>query len=392
MARNKLSETRIRALTKTGVHGDGDGLYLRVRGPESKAWIFVWRRANRRREMGLGSYGDGTAAVSLARAREKAECIRQLLARGEDPAVPKRADRATTFADVMEDVLAAKEAEWRNPKHGDQWRMTLRTYAAPLHDLPVAGVTVNDVLETLRPHWVERPETASRLRGRIEAVLDAAKARGLRAGDNPASWKGGLKSLLPKQSKLTRGHHEAIEFSLLPAAIKRLRIAAGVSARAVEFAALTAARSGEVRGAVWDEIDLDNAVWTIPAIRMKAEREHRVPITERAIEILRAQHQRSRSDLVFEGGRDSKPISETAMTKALRSAAADDAITLHGLRSAFRDWAGDETHHPRDVIETALAHRLGDATEQAYRRKDALAKRRALMIDWGKFCEGASNG
>lgn len=377
MARNKLSEKRIRTLP-TGIHSDGDGLFLRVRKGGSRQWFFIYRRGPNRKEIGLGGYGQGTAPVSLALAREKAEVIRQRLARGEDLLQRK------TFLDVMEDVIAVKEASFRNDKHKAQWRMTLDRYAEPLHAKPIADITRDDVVETLKAIWSTIPETADRTRMRIAAVIDHAKARGLYVGDNPADWRGGLKELLPARKKLTRGHHEAVPYKDLPAVVVRLRSAAGISARAVEFTALTAARSGEVRGAVRDEFDLDAALWTIPAERMKAARPHEVPLPGRAVEIVRAAMQQSTSDLVFEGGKAGSSISDTAMVKALRAAGAGDA-TLHGLRSSFRDWAGDQTNYPRDVAEAALAHVLTDKTEAAYRRGTALEKRRALMEEWASY-------
>lgn len=377
MARNKLSETRIRTLP-VGIHSDGDGLFLRVRNGGSKQFFFIYKRDGKRTELGLGGHGQGTAPVSLALAREKADAIRERLARGDDLVSRK------TFADAMEDVIAVKEAGFRNEKHKAQWRMTLDEYAKPLHKKPIADITRDDVVETLKPIWSTIPETADRTRMRIAAVLDHARARGLYVGSNPADWRGGLKELLPARQKLTRGHHAAVGYKDLPAVIAKLRTASGVSARAVEFAALTAGRSGEVRGAVWSEFDLDAAIWVIPAPRMKAGREHRVPLPDRAVEILKAQRQLATGDLVFEGGKEGASISDTAMVKALRLASGDGA-TLHGLRSSFRDWAGDETHHPREIIETALAHVIKDRTEAAYRRQDALAKRRLLMNDWARY-------
>lgn len=386
MARGKLSETKIKALAEPGIYGDGDGLYLRVQKGLSKNWLFIWRRANKRNEMGLGGYGRGTAPVSLALAREKAEAVRQQLARGEDPRGDHK-PKVTTFKECMERVIEAREAGWKNGKHADQWKMTLREYAKPLHDRPVADITVNEVVECLRPHWTERPETAERLRSRIAAVFDYARAAELRTAGNPAIGKGLVTTLLPTRAKLSRGHHAALPYAAIPAAIEGLRRSAGVSARAVEFSCLTAARTGETRGAVWSEIDFKHKVWIVPPIRMKAGVEHRVPLSDRAVEILQAQKQRATGDLVFEGGNDGKPISDTALTKALRLAAGDKTVTLHGLRSSFRDWAGDMTHHPRDVCEAALAHTIG-GVEAAYRRSDALAKRRALMTDWETYCEG----
>ncbi|MER8783373.1 integrase arm-type DNA-binding domain-containing protein [Mesorhizobium sp. M1006] len=380
MAKHKLSETRIRTLNKAGIYSDGDGLFLRVRKEGSRQWFLIYKRAGKRTELGLGGYGFGTAPVSLALAREKAEVVRQRLARGDELSARK------TFVDVMDDVIALKEKSFRNEKHKAQWSMTLREYAKPLHKRPIAEISRDDVVETLKPIWEKIPETADRLRMRIAAVMDHAKARGLYVGDNPADWRGGLKDMLPARQKLTRGHHAAVGYKELPVIMKRLRAAAGVSARAVEFAALTAARSGEVRGAVWPEIELDAALWTVPAARMKAARDHEVPLSERALTILRARQQQSTGDLVFEGGRNGRPISDTAMTKALRAAGGGDA-TLHGLRSSFRNWAGDMTDYPRDVAEAALAHVLKDKTEAAYRRGTALQKRRGLMEDWAQYCE-----
>ncbi len=383
MARNRLAETRIRTLNKSGIYSDGDGLFLRVRKGGSKQFVFIYRRGETRTEIGLGGYGQGTAPVSLALARKKAEEIRGQLAGGEDP----RAARAAkpTFREIMEAVIAVKQAGSRNEKHKAQWRMTLDRYAAPLHDKPVAEITVDDVVTTLQPIWSKIPETADRLRMRIEAVLDSAKARGLRSGDNPATWRANLEHLLPKRQKLSRGHHSALPYKAVPAMIARLRTASGVSARAVEFLTLTAARAGEVRFATWPEIDFKEKLWVVPPERMKGGLEHRVPLTDRAIEILEAMKQRATSDLIFGGERDGRPISDVAMTKALRRASGDDS-TLHGLRSTFRDWCGDATSHPRDIVETALAHAIENKTEAAYRRQDALDKRRLLMNDWATYC------
>lgn len=377
MARNKLSESRIKTLP-VGIHSDGDGLYLRVRSGGSRQWVFIHRRGKDRKETGLGGYGHGTAPVSLALAREKAETIRQRLARGEDLINRK------TFADVMDDVVKVKSASFRNEKHAAQWRMTLDTYAAPLHAKPIAEITRDDVVETLKTIWSTIPETADRTRMRIAAVMDHAKARGLYVGDNPADWRGGLKELLPARQKLTRGHHAAVGYKDMPAVSDGLRKSNGTAARAVEFIALTAARSGEARYAVRSEFDLDEGIWTVPAERMKSGVEHRVPLSGRAVEIIREALGKTTCDLVFEGDKAGAAISDVAMTKALRRASGDNS-TLHGLRSSFRDWAGDETHHARDVIEMALAHIISNKAEAAYRRKDALEKRRKLMDEWAGY-------
>jgi integrase len=331
----------------------------------------------------------------LALAREKADKVREALARGDDPRAGKPIRRASgvhTFEEAMESLLEKKEAELKSPKQLQQWQMTLRKYAQPLHDLAVNRIKRDDVLECVKPHWEDRPETARRLRARIANVLDHAKARDWRTGDNPAEWRGGLQELLPAHDqKLSRGHHPALPYEAAPAAMAMLRESDLLSARAVEFLALTAVRSGEVRGAVWSEIDLDERLWTIPAVRMKMKVAHRVPLTSRAVVILEEQKKKARSNLVFEGYKDGSSISDTAMTGALRKASSDDTVTLHGLRSTFRDWAGDiTTVHTREVIEGALAHLVGNQTELAYRRSDAIQKRRALMEDWQTFLNGSA--
>lgn len=380
MAINKLTETKIKKL-KTGIHSDGGGLYLRIRASGSSSWVFIYKRDGKRTELGLGGYaGTSTAPVSLELAREKANAVRDRLARGEE------LSKGKTFADIMEDVIAVKIQGFRNEKHKAQWRFTLDTYAAPLHDKPIATITRDDVVETLKLIWTAKPETADRTRMRIAAVFDYSKARGLFTGDNPASWEGGLKDLLPARSKLSRGHHAAAAFKDMPAIMKKLRASEAVSARAAEFTALTAARSGEVRGALWGEFDFQEALWVVPAERMKNGREHRVPLTARMIEILEVQKALATSQLVFEGGKEGAPISDVALTKSLRAASHDKTITLHGLRSSFRDYCGDHTEHPREVAEAALAHSVGNAVEKAYRRGDALEKRRLLMQDWSDYC------
>ncbi len=382
MARNKLSETKVKALTKPGIYGDGDGLYIRVQKTGSKNWVFVWRRGDKRNEVGLGGYGQGTAPVSLVLAREKADAIRGQLARGEDPRGDRVSTKPKTFKDCMDDLLKAKESEWTNEKHADQWVMTLRDYAKPLHDLPIADIVIGDIKDCLMSHWSERPETAERLRARIQAVIDYGIAHEWRTAGNPARWKGLLEKVMPKRQKLTRGHHAAMAVKDAPEAVSKLRKSKGKAARAVEFLILNASRTAEVRGALWPEFDFEEKLWIIPAARMKKKRIHRVPLCQRALGILEEMKQKATSDLVFEGAKSGSPISDSMMTKALRAASKDKAATLHGMRSTFRDWAGDCTDHAREVIEGALAHIEGDATEQAYRRSDAIDKRRALLRDW----------
>lgn len=352
--------------------------------------------------MGLGS----AVEISLAEARRRAETARRLVADGVDPLAQRQAEeierRKPTFGEMADRHIEAMEPGWRNPKHRAQWRMTLGRvrdaddnltrsgYAVELRDIPVDEVSTENVLAVLKPIWSTKPETASRVRGRIEAVLDAAKAAGFRSGENPAAWRGHLALLLPKPKKLARGHHSAMAYVDVPAFVDTLRNASGVGVLALEFLILTAARSGEVRGARWTEIDLDKWLWTVPADRMKAGRVHRVPLTDRAVEILNTaallRRQKDGADaLVFPGQTHDKPLSDMSLTAAMRRHGAGE-FTPHGFRSAFRDWAGDATSHPREVAEAALAHTL-QGVEAAYRRGDALEKRRALMKEWAAFIE-----
>jgi len=376
-ARSRLSARLVQTVTKPGRYADGGGLYLVVDGT-GRRWVFRYTIAKRTRDMGLGPARD----VSLAKARELADEARRLVLGRQDPLEVRRQVQAVrTFRQVAEAYLEAREPTFRNPKHRDQWRMTLLELAAPIGAMPVDQVDTEAVMRVLRPIWIKTPETASRLRGRIERVLDAAKAAGERSGENPARWRGHLDHLLPRKAGPTR-HHAAITWQEAPAFLVRLRDRRSISARALEWTILTAARTGETIGARWDEIDLDARVWTVPASRMKAGREHRVPLTRRCLAIL-AEMQAIGSPWVFPGARAGRPLSNMAMLEALRDLA--PGVTVHGFRSTFRDWAGDRTQFAREVIEAALAHRVGDSTEQAYRRQDALEKRRRLMDAWSSF-------
>jgi integrase len=287
-------------------------------------------------------------------------------------------------------VRESLSAGFRNEKHKAQWKMTLETYAAPLRGKPVDIIGTDDVLAVLRPIWTTKPETASRVRGRIEKVLDAARAKGFRPDENPARWRGHLDHLLPKQSKLTRGHHAAMPYEHVAAFVGSLRESDSLAAQALELTILTAARSGEILGMRWAELDLEKRLWIIPANRMKAGREHRVPLSDRAVAILRQLAEIKTGDFVFPGQRKNTPLWHMAMNMTLRRMKAD-GVTVHGFRSAFRDWCGNETHFPREVVETALAHVIGDKSEQAYRRSDALEKRRKLMEAWAAYCEPKSS-
>ena len=378
---SKLTDAACRAVKDAGRLSDGGGLYLVVKPTGAKSWVFMWKQQGKRREMGLGSF----PTVKLAKARALAAEQRAKVADGGDPIKERQKEVEPTFGECADRFLEAMEVQWRNEKHRAQWRMTLTKYAAPLREKRVSEIDTNDVLAVLTPIWTKIPETASRLRGRIERVLDYARARGWRSGENPALWRGHLKSVLPAPTKLSRGHHAAMPYADVPTFVARLREANSVSAKALEFVILTAGRSGEVREAVWDEFDLDAALWTIPGMRMKAGRIHRVPLVPRAVEILEYMARIRVSDYVFPGQKPGRPLSLMAFEMQMRRLEAD-AFTVHGFRSAFRDWAGDQTNFPREVAEAALAHTVGDATERAYRRSDALAKRRSLMEEWAAYC------
>lgn len=394
MQRNRLTARAVAAATAPGKYGDGAGLTLVVRPDGRRDWRLRFMVAGRAREMGLG----GAADVTLAEARAAAAKARALIAAGQDPIDARRAEtgvqtaaRARTFAQVAEAWLAAHESSYRNAKHRAQVRTTLAVYAFPtLGAMPVAAVTTGDVLAVLRPVWQRAPETASRLRGRIEAVLSYAKALGWRDGQNPAAWRDNLDHLLPATGRVARvRHHAALPWQDMGAFWGALAPERGIGAAALRFTILTAARSGETRGATWAEIDLAGAIWTVPGERMKAGREHRVPLSDAAVAVLRAIapfRQNDRPDaLVFPGARRGGPLSDMSLTAVLRRMGRRD-LTVHGFRSTFRDWAAEATAFPRDVAEAALAHTLRDKVEAAYRRGDMLDKRRRLMAAWADYC------
>jgi integrase len=387
---NKLTARTVISINEPGRHGDGGGLYLVVDKSGAKRWVFLYRREDRLREMGLG----GVKSVTLARARELAGAARTALQAGIDPIAAKRAPVVSvpTFGDEADTYIEAMKPQFRNAKHVAQWEMTLREYAAPLRSKPVNEVGTADILAVLKPLWLTKSETASRVRGRIERVLDASKAKGHRSGENPAQWRGHLDKLLPKRKKLARGHHAAMPYVDVPEFIKELREREALAARALEFTILTAARSGETFGAVWKEFDLAAGVWTVPAERMKGGREHRVPLTPRALAIVEEMKPlRAGADaFVFPGQRKGRPLSVMSMDMVLRRMEQD--VTVHGFRSSFRDWCGEASTFPREIAEAALAHVVGDETERAYRRGDALEKRRKLMDAWAGFCEPRKPG
>jgi integrase len=391
---NKLSALKVARVTQTGMHGDGAGLWLRVSEGGAKSWIFRFMLAGRARSMGLGSYPD----VSLEEARENSAAARRCLRAGIDPILQRdenrlsehiRAAKSTTFQKCADDYIAAHRVAWKNLKHCDQWTNTIATYCGPIFGtLPVNEVDTALVMRALEPIWTTKTETATRLRGRIECILDWATVRGFRQGENPARWKGHLSSLLPKSNKIARTvHHAALPFKEIAAFLWTLREQDGTGARALEFAILTACRSGEVRGATWGEIDLIQRIWTIPADRMKAKREHRVPLSPAAMKLLRQMKiEHKGGDLVFSGRSAERPLSDMSLTAVLRRMKRGD-LTVHGFRSTFRDWAAESTSYSRDVAEMALAHTVGDRVEAAYRRGDLFTKRGKMMNDWSRYCE-----
>jgi integrase len=391
----KLTALAVSQPKRRGYYGDGGGLFLQVSAGGAKSWVFRFKVDGKLREMGLGP----THTISLAEAREKALGCRKARLDGRDPIDERKASRlaarlaaatAMTFKACAERYIAAHKAGWRNPKHAAQWPATLGTYVYPVMGaLPVQAVDVGLVLKAIEPIWTTKPETAGRVRGRIESVLDWAAARGYRQGENPARWRGHLENLLPKKSKVRRvQHHAALPYGEIAGFMVELRQQEGVAARALEFTILTAARTGEVIGARWSELDLNERLWTVPSDRMKAGKEHRVPLSAPALAILEDLAKVRESDFVFPGGRHGRPISNMAMLMTLRRMKRDD-LTAHGFRSSFRDWAAERTTFPAEVAEMALAHTVSDKVEAAYRRGDLFQKRRQLAEAWAKFCNTA---
>lgn len=389
--RNKLTALQVSRLAEPGRYNDGAGLYLLVK-ENSKSWVYRWRDrvSGKLRDKGLGPAWD----VTLAEAREKAQECRAIVRAGGDPIAEARQQLAArrakhvTFADCASRYIRIHRPGWRNAKHASQWENTLRTYAGAIADLPVAQVDTAAVLRCVEPHWTTKTETMTRVRQRIEAILDWATVRELRSGDNPARWQGHLDHLLPKKAKVQPVQHRpALAYADGPAFMNELRERMALSARCVELQVLTASRPGEVAEARWEEFDLDARTWTIPRERMKAEREHRIPLAGPAISLLRGLPKEG--EHVFPGPKG-KPLTTAAglkMVKSLRP-----GITAHGFRSTFRDWAGETTAHPREVIEHALAHRLKDKAEAAYQRGDLYQRRIHLMADWAAYLDGVAAG
>jgi integrase len=388
----ELTPLAISKLKRPGLHAVGgiNGLGLKVMPSGSRAWVLRTMVASKRREYGLG----GFPTVSLASARERARAMLDQLFAGVDPAETKKQAKsalaaqrakAINFKTLAEQYIAQHEASWKNTKHAAQWTSTLETYAFPIcGSMVTSDIDTATVLRILEPIWKEKTETASRLRGRIESVLDFAIAKGLRLGPNPARWKGNLALTLPAKRKVSPvEHHPAVPVKDMPKFFNSLQLREGTAARALEFLVLTAARSGEVRGAQWGEIDLAKKVWAIPAERMKAKREHRVPLSTQAIKLLKALSTYKSGGLVFPGAKPTTKLSDMSLTAVMRRMQMN--AVPHGLRSSFRDWVGEATHHPREVAEMALAHTVGSAVEIAYRRGDLFEKRRLMMEDWCHF-------
>jgi integrase len=389
---NVLSVRTVQAKVRPGYYCDGGGLYLQVSQSGSKSWIFRFRLHGRAREMGLGSL----TAIGLAKARERAQECRAALAEGNDPIEARdAAQRATrlaqarskTFKECAEAFILANRAGWKNKKHIEQWSNTLDTYCYPtLGKLPVATVATDDVMRVLEPMWHNKTDTAKRVRGRIEKILSWAKARGLRDGANPAQWRGHLDQMLPSPAKVARvQHHPAMPFDQVPGFMKKVRELQGVAPRALELIVLTATRTAEGIGARAAEFDLAKSVWTIPAERMKAGREHKVPLSRAAAAIAAAAVDGADESGALFANRAGAPLSNMACLAVLKRMGLDQ-FTVHGFRSSFRDWASERTSFPREVIEMSLAHAIGDKVEAAYRRGDLFEKRKKLMQAWADFC------
>lgn len=394
MARNLLTSLEIKARKKRKLR-DGDGLWLHDSKGGSQYWVFIFIRNGRRREMGLGPYGAGTGQVSLAAARVKAEEIRTIIGSGGDPFVLMKERQITikerTFGELADDYIEAMKPQWRGAKTEAGWRNTMTVHAKPIRKISISELKTDDVVQCLKPIWQTKTETATKVRERIKMVLDHAKALGLRSGDNPAEWRGHLDQILATPKTLQKGHHAALPFSDMASFLNKLKLSAGTSARALEFVILTAARSGEARGATWSEIDLENRIWIIPAERMKSAREHRVPLSSASISVLSVMRNRRISDFVFPGAKEKSALSDMSLSKALKTAGAGE-FTVHGFRSTFREWVSETTDFPSEIAEAALAHVTGDTVERAYRRGDVFDKRRSLMAAWGDYCMGQGNG
>ncbi|MEO6823710.1 MAG: integrase arm-type DNA-binding domain-containing protein [Nitrosospira sp.] len=391
MSAHKLSALTVAKMSKPGVYGDGAGLYIRVTEGGSKHWIYRFTLAGKGHWMGLGPYPE----VTLDEAREATLKARKKRYAGINPISARDAENARalslTFQQCADQYIASHRSGWKNPKHVGQWTNTIATYCGPvIGKLPVNEVDTGFVMRVLDPIWTNKAETASRLRGRIESILDWATVRGYREGTNPARWKGQLDHLLPNTSRVKRiTHHAALGYTQIGELMATLRQQAGNGSKALEFAILTACRSGEVRFATWEEINLKDKVWVIPAERMKAGKEHRIPLSDSAIAVLKQMDNSTK--LIFPGRDEGKPLSDMSLTAVLRRMDRGD-LTAHGFRSTFRDWASESTAYPQHVAEMALAHTIGDKVEAAYRRGDLFTKRTRMMQEWANYCNQTQSG
>lgn len=413
MAAEKLTALRVEKIKNPGYYGDGKGLWLRVKTTGAKSWMYRFMLQGKQREMGLGPYPE----ISLADARQLAADAREQTKRGTDPIEARHqaeadqqmqaqmaAARLMTFDQCAKAFISGKKAEWKNAKHALQWENTLTTYATPvIGALPVASIDLAMVQKVLDPIWCEKTETASRVRSRIEAVLDWAKVHGYRSGDNPAQWRGNLEKLLPKPKKVSKPENQpALPYRQIGAFMAHLRRQTSIGAKPLELAILANVRAGEVCGAIWKEIDLDNRCWHIPAERMKADKDHHIPLSDAAIKLLKSLPRIDGIDYVFPGTKKGKTISDSTMNKLIKQMHDAEVlagrggyidvkqgrvVVTHGFRSTFRDWAGETTGFAREVIEHAMAHQLKDKAEAAYARGSLFEKRRRLMADWAVFCE-----
>lgn len=390
---NRLTPGSINTL-RAGLHLDGGGLYLRVDASGSKRWVYIFQWRGRRKEMGLGSL----VSVPLAVARKAAAAARQLVAAGLNPIEERRASQSggLTFGEFADQYVTDQEPSWKSAKHVSQWRYSVERDARLLRSIPIADVSTEDVLRVLKPIWLTKPETAKRCQGRIERILDAAKARKLRIGENPAAWKGHLQMMLSKPKKLTRGHLPAMEVKRLPEFMAKIRELPGSAARALEFTVLTAGRTSEVLGAKWSEIDFDTALWTVPGSRMKTGKEHRVPLSSDALSVLRKVQAETElltgssvgdGDFIFVRRPSNDRLSNMAMNMLMRRQKLDE-LTVHGFRSTFRDWIGEHTTFAEELGEMCLSHKVGSAVARAYRRGDALERRREVMERWAAVSAG----
>lgn len=391
MVRYTLTSKAVQSLKTPGLHGDGGGLYLKITDAGTRSWVFRFQLNGGRRGMGLGS----ADAIGLSVARELASKCREQVAQGIDPIEARKTERRSSaqlkavvpnFSHTAADFIRRNEAGWSNPKHSKQWASTLKRYAYPvIGSLPVDQVDTSHILEILEPIWSTKAETAKRVRGRIEAVLDGAKVLGHRDGQNPAAWRGHLSLILPAKNKVSPVRHfSALPYADAPEFFSELGQRTGHAALGLQFLILTAARTGEVIGTTWDEIDFDQRRWDISAERMKSRRGHSVPLSEAAIAVLIQAREASINEYVFPGTRG--PLSNMAFTSILKRMKRSD-VTVHGFRSTFRDWAAETTAHPSDVVEMALAHSVANKVEAAYRRGDLFEKRRMLMDDWASYLD-----